>query len=452
MMLLLRGVITAWSPPNSRLVLQGPDPDYSPAPMLERTLDDAVDAGDNDNDDDDDTRGSGSATNFIPNSAPVYDYCNANFPSRFMYTPVQNGRLVHLQLVIRHGDRTPQWKTSPSDAKLTWDCTNPFTHQANKCVAGSLTKQGFEQHEHLGKNLRDLYIEQLKLLPPTLTDSSLLLVRSTSTDRTKQSAYALLYGLFPPQARTVQSIPVRIRPKDRESIVAPEKCRRRLALYNRMTKSKRFLSIVPNPALKDILHKTMPEAPTARYVTYADQLNARACHKLPMPCNGARCANEKVRHDIHALVETQQTYLLRDAKESTEATRLGYGVLMSEIWDGMRAAMEIDRTGKYGSAKNEQANEGKDARDKFRLFSGHDDTIYGLLGLMKAVDSHWPPYAANIVYELWDVNKKYKVRILYNGIPLKTREWDFGQGAMEVKKFKSWLRNKIVSDIDFECE
>jgi hypothetical protein len=397
---------------------------------------------------DDESMGSARVANFIPNASPVYDYCKATMPSTHMYSDVPNGKLMHVQVIIRHGDRTPLWKTSSSDTQQPFDCTNPLSGQKNACMPGSLTKQGFAMHEQLGQELRALYVDKLRLMPPTLTDAALLMVRSTNTERTKYSAYAVLFGLFPPKtARTVSSIPILIRPKERESIVAPDVCKKRNVLYNRMTTSPTFKSIVPNPALRQVLSDTMPLAPAGQIVAYSDTLNARTCHHMKLPCNGARCSNEKARRDIHAVVEAQQTCLLRGSKESAEVNRLGYGVLMNEIWDGMRAVMETDRSGNYST----KTADTKRPVDRFRLFSGHDDTLYGLLGLVMAEVIQWPPYAANLVFELWKVGKKYSVRLLYNGIPLKTKEWDFST-PMDIKKFRSWLRNKIVSDLDMDCD
>ena len=57
---------------------------------------------------------------------------------------------------------------------------------------------------------------------------------------------------------------------------------------------------------------------------------------------------------------------------------------------------------------------------KLRLFSGHDTTILPFLRILQQDFSTWPPFVANIVFELWQKQDggEAVVRALYNGQPI----------------------------------
>ena len=56
---------------------------------------------------------------------------------------------------------------------------------------------------------------------------------------------------------------------------------------------------------------------------------------------------------------------------------------------------------------------------KLNLYSGHDTTLLPLLSALGIDISNWPPYASNIIFELYRKNvsgkSEYFVKVLYNG-------------------------------------
>jgi hypothetical protein len=54
------------------------------------------------------------------------------------------------------------------------------------CRSGQLTTIGCQQHYEIGKNFRNLYIDQLSFMPDML-NTSMIYVRSTDVYRTRQS-------------------------------------------------------------------------------------------------------------------------------------------------------------------------------------------------------------------------------------------------------------------------
>lgn len=118
-------------------------------------------------------------------------------------------KLIFAIDMIRHGDRTPLHQlpaiSYPGPKKL-----------------GQLTAKGMEQHFNLGKKLRQIYIEQARLLPENF-DHSTIYIRSTDFDRTIMSAQALLTGLYPigtgPMENGYQPIPIHTHPQESDPLI-----------------------------------------------------------------------------------------------------------------------------------------------------------------------------------------------------------------------------------------
>ena len=97
-------------------------------------------------------------------------------------------QLLFVQLLHRHGDRTPIHIYPPSHL---WD-DYPLP-------PGSLTSIGWAQHNAVGQALRQRYMLNESLLAPYQYEPHSLVVRSTEVERCIQSVTALLTALYPPQ-------------------------------------------------------------------------------------------------------------------------------------------------------------------------------------------------------------------------------------------------------------
>lgn len=91
----------------------------------------------------------------------------------------------HAQL-YRHGDRTPAYffPTDPNSAPNDWSVG-----------MGQLTNEGRQQHYALGQWLRQRYGGELL---PELYSENDIYVQASDVDRTLDSAYCNLAGLYPP--------------------------------------------------------------------------------------------------------------------------------------------------------------------------------------------------------------------------------------------------------------
>jgi acid phosphatase len=148
--------------------------------------------------------------------ASDFPYCDVplNLPESSLASEMA---LNQLQVVIRHGDRTPSAKIPVGT--IPWVC-EPFAHTLRfldvspqavnqeiggpfsyppSCSSSQLTKKGRNQQLALGAAMRRKYVERLGFLPPALTPSNQgqILFRSTDSPRTRQSGQAFLVGLYP---------------------------------------------------------------------------------------------------------------------------------------------------------------------------------------------------------------------------------------------------------------
>lgn len=113
-------------------------------------------------------------------------------------------KLVSATVLVRHGARSAL-------QQQTWE---NFTWAEGY---GELTTRGMAQGHALGVELRRRYVDELGLLPPSLLadggHSGLVEAHSTEYDRTQETTWALLMGLFSPLDREAEPVACGCRPK-----------------------------------------------------------------------------------------------------------------------------------------------------------------------------------------------------------------------------------------------
>ncbi|KAJ1660541.1 hypothetical protein IWQ61_000542 [Dispira simplex] len=189
-----------------------------------------------------------------------YDYCIPQFPVTTDYEPLPNGKLRHVQMVIRHGERVP--KRYLPGMRDHWECTPPYDYRylsggtevpagtnihenitvgepledsivarqvvysptdshypgfmSGTCESGQLTERGMAQARLLGKQLREIYVDKLGFLPKDLPklspdlphftgrttpdylgSSQPIYVRTMSLSRMRMTAQGVASGLYP---------------------------------------------------------------------------------------------------------------------------------------------------------------------------------------------------------------------------------------------------------------
>ncbi|KAF9931548.1 Lysophosphatidic acid phosphatase type 6 [Linnemannia zychae] len=153
---------------------------------------------------------------------------------------------------------------------------------------------------------------------------------------------------------------------------------------------------------------------------------------MPMPCvqdnntGENKCINDKaVAEELVDYWQTELAETLQDAPQSQELLKVGFGPVAALIHKNIVQTIK---------GVKEQA--------AFSLYSGHDTTLTPLLGLFKSDDTRWPPYASNLLIELWTVpshSKDKYVRILYNNKVLTTKSKWCDLSWCPVKTFLQYL-------------
>ena len=304
-------------------------------------------------------------------------------------TVLAQEKLIFSADVIRHGDRTPisEFPKSP----YLW----------NEGL-GELTPKGMQQEYELGVRLHQRYIEQYHLLP-THYASDNLYVESTDTNRTLMSAQCFLLGLYPLGSGPYlnqnqfalpsgfQPIPVHI--ENNYLIIKP---RRNPISLIRM--NYEYYKLNKNKYLFNEKFKRWSDATGIKIKdfsdldTLADTLFVRQQHNIPLP-NGISQADA----DEIIFISTNNWLTLFQQSDFSYPT--GHKFLV--------------RLKKYLQDAASDKNKLKSI-----FFFAHDSTILGILDTMGVQQNHWPQYAEDLNFSLFQDNKNYFVKITLNDKPI----------------------------------
>ncbi|KAF9384989.1 hypothetical protein CPB97_005211 [Podila verticillata] len=402
-----------------------------------------------------------------------YTYCQAPFPNSDTHPEpkVKGSVLTSVQMFIRHGDRTPT-VALVADANVTWDCDdlgsyiytssdnhldpqNPIRHTfavarqiiasprkspfarynwKGSCTPGQLTPLGAQQHRTLGGILRDIYVDRWKFLPADF-DPATIYVRSTDFWRTQQSAESLITGLYEPQVAKGRPplFQMEVVPSAVEYMtINTDLCPRAKELEQVIMESFSYKQVQNHTEgyVHEVSQIMEPDA------FLLDTVLPRLCHKLEPYCEEGqpnRCTTPAMGDLILSKTALDTAALYRDVPESREFLRLGMGPLAKDILDNFVTASR--RT------------------PQFKLYSGHDTTIAPLLGLLESTDMRWPPYASNLIFELWTAPSGERfVRIFQNGNLMKTTTNWCNLEWCAMSQFTANMEKYIPRDVLEECE
>ncbi|KAJ2806225.1 hypothetical protein H4R20_001769 [Coemansia guatemalensis] len=420
--------------------------------------------------------------------ASSYSYCDPGYPSAQSYSEVPGAKLELLQLVVRHGDRTPV--NLIANEATTWTCDgteeNIYLHAAGEseknttgsfkqiieipewngkfgfsnhlwrgsCESGELTDRGKHQHNHLGSQLRSIYVDKLGFLPRELNSTDEVYARTTMVWRTKNSAESLFGGLWPKRAITpAKAIPLHSYPERIETMYGnTARCPKLSSLMAQMVDSAGYQKFLRDqgPLMTRLsgIFGVHGSGWDDGWDHYFDVLNARQCHGMDLPCSssdvpgstqisGQQCATADDVAQVSHNANYEFAYKYRDHPLAQTYTRLNIGSFVGTL----REQMESHIAGKAGNLK-------------FALYSGHDSTIWPLLVLLGADDKSilWPPYASNLALELWKKHDGGRVvRVIFNGQVLRLKENWCDMNACPLEKFFARINDYIPSDITAEC-
>ncbi|KAJ2376538.1 hypothetical protein IW150_001921 [Coemansia sp. RSA 2607] len=418
-----------------------------------------------------------------------YTYCNPGYPQTESYAPLPDAQLQLVQAVVRHGDRTPVHQIPNDDT--TWFCDgieeDIYLHAANQpernntgsyqqvieiptwnkkygfayqlwkgtCDSGQLTDHGKLQHRTLGSKLRSIYVDKLGFLSDKLVRNSEVYARTTYIWRTKNSAESLLGSLWPDRGFTPDvAIPIHTYPQQIETMYGnSDACPAIKSIRNRMIKSDQFQKFLQDQgplmsrlaSIFDINGNDWKNT----WDGYFDILNARECHGFQLPCDHSAdsvkgsspaCATAQDAAQVRRNSHYELMFEYRDHPLAQNLTQL----IIGSFWGTLKEQIDSHIAGKSGDLK-------------FALYSGHDSTLIPMLATMKASNHNmlWPPYASNILLELWKKSDGSRViRVIYNGQVLKLQkghEW-CDLNACPVDTFLSYIDQFIPTDIAMQCK
>jgi acid phosphatase len=284
------------------------------------------------------------------------------------------------------------------------------------CDLGSLTDLGRQSTYKLGLRLRQLYVDRLGFLPPTIKSADFMYLRSTPIPRALESLQQTLSALYPPSTREAgpdgrfPAPTILTRTPEEETLYPNDgNCRRFAALSRAFAlRAAERWNHTPDMAYLDrLLGKWMPPNTKVavdsrpRLSGILDTINATLAHgpetRLPK-----EFYDEKGR-DIMEKIAVDEWFA--GYKESREYRMLGMGALMGDVVGRMVGSVE--QSNADGSRLLLQARgQEKNDRIRFGLSGCHDTTLAGVLASLGAYDTdRWPPFTSHIAIELFRDSK-----------------------------------------------
>jgi len=310
-------------------------------------------------------------------------------------------KLIFAVTVTRHGDRTPFARIKSEKFKYNW-----------QLGLGELTPEGIHQHYLLGKELRARYIEKYGLLPSSY-DNSTFYALSTDTNRTIMSAQSFLTGFYPPGTGpllkngesalpyALQTVPIRTLSDKDYNFIMPERSdpERHATILQQHVFTWKTWKDEDEKHRKDYKRwsKSLGLEINSLYdlLICGDHLNCMKIHQIPFP-------DGLSSEDAETIMETRtRACALRFMPKPM--AYFTAGPFLKKLCQDIQSASSGKMTYKY------------------ILYSGHDDSLLGLMSALDAPLSENPPYASHIDFELYQDDSKYSVKIFFNGNPVKMK-------------------------------
>jgi acid phosphatase len=285
----------------------------------------------------------------------------------------------------------------------------------------------------MGKALRRLYVDKLKLLPEAYSPAMVYL-RTTDVWRTRQSAMAMMQGLYPPATRYGQTIALHALPWGAETLIPNSAACPRAGQLQALAKTqKEWVSRMAalRPTLDHMVAVTKTKgtswADTTTTDKFHDTLHARRCHNMPYPCLGKDCITEAEAQKVFE----QGEFECRALFEGDESARINGGHWLNYL------------TGVFA----EKIASGNGPR--YLHFSAHDSSLAIFLSAMRVV-FRFPPYASTLRFELWRLpTGQHALHVIFNNEVL--RPFGCNDEMCPFDDFAKMVASIKMADIDKEC-
>ena len=351
-----------------------------------------------------------------------------------------NSTLILLQIVHRHGDRTP----------ISLYKNDPYGKDKWVDGLGELTPNGKRRMYWFGKQLRQRYDRFLGESPKNIA------IRSSSSDRCLESAAALSTGLYPPHDRWVwskdlvlatfwQPIAIQTVLKSSDGLLVPNSyCPAADAAYEETMRSKQVQDFMASQ--KDFIEKVEQKSgqnlTTLRQVDYLyDTILAETTFDEPKPV--PQWVIELGNNTLDRLRQFQLNAFKWDWSSRT-VQKLRGGLLLQELTNNMKNAAE-----------------GKLDIKKVYSYSTHDTLIVTLLQAMDLYSGIPVSYGSSLLFELHKINGQHFVHffyanvtpvLTYSEIGLKNCRLSPSESFCELNRFVKSVSQLIPDDWEKECQ
>ena len=333
--------------------------------------------------------------------------------------PPVNMQPVYIQVMLRHGARTPLNAYTPVSHRGYWVCDSDdaqsprmhgtqisayrrFKHVYDprlvsflpNCREGDLLLEGMNQHARLGAFYQN-YTESIGLFND-VPKSEELLVRCTDIERTFRSAQAFLGAFAPPQEPN-EILDIIKGSEDLEVLRPDGFCKEMDELDQKIINSS----------------------------TYQDWYN----EKWDQLINLSTYLNlEKSVDNLNTMCDWVSTHACDDHQLPLEITpeiqELCFGVVSYNLYEKYKVDPYVFASYHMRTVLG-QANDALEGKTKvkFTINSAHDSTVATMVQLLKGTPGNRPngteripPYASHLAMEIWqDEDKKRYVRFVFNG-------------------------------------
>ncbi|XP_012244773.1 venom acid phosphatase Acph-1 isoform X2 [Bombus impatiens] len=324
-----------------------------------------------------------------------------------------------VQVLFRHGDRTPREKEiSPVDYHNI-SIYEPWG-------LAQLTNKGKMREYRIGTMLKERYGKFLG----DIYHPSDVYAYSTDHDRTKMSLQLVLAGLYHPtplqtwnQNLSWMPIPIYYMPEKIDNILKPDLSPLYMKTVDEVRNTEEILrKLLSYRDLFKLLSEKTGLNITTTYMAYElyNQLVAKETmnHLLP------EWYTEEVSKKLQDIVKIE--YEIRSYTPLLK--RLNGGVIIRRFIDNIRI------------------NEKRDRPRKIYLYSGHEVNVAAVVRALNLTEPEIPPYGSAIIFEkLKDLNNKVYIRMLFwNGVTDELKVYKISE-CDEICPIEKYLN--IVNDL-----
>ncbi|XP_012170162.1 venom acid phosphatase Acph-1 isoform X1 [Bombus terrestris] len=324
-----------------------------------------------------------------------------------------------VQVLFRHGDRTPREKEiSPVDYHNI-SIYEPWG-------LAQLTNEGKMREYRIGTMLKERYG---KFLGDIYRPSDVY-AYSTDHDRTKMSLQLVLAGLYHPnplqtwnQNLSWMPIPIYYMPEKIDNMLKPDLSPLYMKAVNEVRNTE------------EILRKLQSYKDLFKLLNEKTGLNITTTH-MAYEVYNQFVAQETMNHLLPEWYTDEVSKKLQDIVKIEYEIR-SYTPLLKRLNGGVIIKRFID---------NIRINEKRDRPRKIYLYSGHEVNIAAVVRALNLTEPEIPPYGSAIIFEkLKDLNNKVYVRMLFwNGVTDKLKVYKI-PGCEEICPIEEYLN--IVNDL-----